>query len=148
MKSLSLPLALRFSALLGLMLLLSGCASFDLQAERDFDPTPFKTFFVVTNSNDNRAMDRHIAAALRARGYQVEVGPRTMMPDDNEIVVTYQDQWAWDFADHLASLRISMRPPEKTAMVATASLASRLPLREPPVATVNRLLDSLFAKKK
>jgi hypothetical protein len=138
-----------FRALLlaGLALLLSSCASVDTQLDRDFNPAKFERFFVVANSNDNRAMDRRIATALIARGYQAESGYLTMMPDDFQVVVTYQDQWAWDFRDHLASLRISMREPSKPQDFATAAMSSRLPLRESPNDSISRLLDRLFSRK-
>ncbi|WP_438481758.1 hypothetical protein [Oleiharenicola lentus] len=144
MKSFSLR-AFWFAAL---VLLLGGCASVDTQLDRDLNPVKFQRFFVVQNANDNRAMDRRIAEALRARGYQAENGYLTMMPDDYQVIVTFQDQWAWDFKDHLASLRISMREANKPQNFANASLAARLPLREDPSVSINRLLDRLFSGAK
>lgn len=141
-------LSLRVFLLLGLMGILAGCTSVSTQLDRDFNPAKFGKFYVVANSNDNRAMDRHIAEALRARGFQAESGYLTMMPDNFQVIVTYQDNWAWDFGDHLASLRITMREPNKPQGFATASLASSLPLREAPSVSINRLLDRLFSGPK
>ncbi|HRG55406.1 MAG TPA: hypothetical protein PLG56_05160, partial [Lacunisphaera sp.] len=53
---------------LGLGLLLGGCASFEATVDRGRSLQGVQRFFVVSNPNDNRALDQQIAAALRARG--------------------------------------------------------------------------------
>ncbi len=63
-----------------LALLLGGCASFDASVEGGQSLQGVQRFFVVSNLNDNRALDHQIAKALKARGLAAEVGPLTMMP--------------------------------------------------------------------
>ena len=136
----------RFLALLLLGLLLGGCASFEATIDRGRTLKGVQRFFVVSNSNDNRAVDHQIAMALKARGRTAEVGPLTMMPDDAQAVLTFQDHWAWDFGEHLVFLKLSVRVPSKSEAYASVVFSARVPLREKPAVTVNRLVESLLEK--
>jgi hypothetical protein len=126
--------------------LLLGCASFDASVEGGQSLQGVQRFFVVSNLNDNRALDHQIAQALRARGLVAEVGPLTMMPDDTQAVVTFQDHWAWDFGEHLNFLRINVRKPSQQQSYASATFSARVPLREPATVTLNRLVGTLLEK--
>jgi hypothetical protein len=126
--------------------LLGGCASFDASVEGDRSLKPVQRFFVVSNLNDNRALDHQIAAALRARGRTAEVGPLTMLPDDAQAVVTFQDHWAWDFGEHLVFLKINVRDPSASQSYASVTFNARVPLREKTPVTVNRLVEALLEK--
>ena len=139
----ALPLRL---VLVGLVLLLGGCASVDATMEGGRTLKGVQRFFVVSNLNDNRALDQQIAAALRAQGRTVEVGPLTMMPDETQAVITFQDHWAWDFGEHLVFLRIEVRPPRSPQTYGNVTFSARVPLREAPTATVKRLVDELLKK--
>jgi hypothetical protein len=130
----------------GLAALLSGCASFDAAVEGGRSLKSVQRFFIVSNPNDNRALDHQIAGALRARGRTAEVGPLTMMPDDAQAVVSFQDHWAWDFGEHLVFLKISVRDPSASQAYASVTFSARVPLREKTPVTVNRLVESLLAK--
>ncbi len=133
-------------AFLGLAILLGGCASYEATVDRGRSLKGLQHFFVVSNSNDNRAVDHQIANALKARGRTAEVGPLTMMPDDAQAVVTFQDHWAWDFGEHLVYLKILVREPNKPDTYASVVFSARVPLREKPVVTVNRLVEALLEK--
>jgi hypothetical protein len=126
--------------------LLGGCASFDASVERGRSLKSVQRFFVLSNLNDNRALDHQIAAALRARGRTAEVGPLTMLPDDAQAVVTFQDHWAWDFGEHLVFLKINVRDPSASQSYASVTFNARVPLREKTPVTVNRLVEALLEK--
>lgn len=129
-----------------LALLLGGCASFDAAVEGGQSLKGVRRFFVVSNLNDNRALDHQIAHALKARGLTAEVGPLTMMPDDTQAVVTFQDHWAWDFGEHLVFLKINVRKPSQEQTYASATFSAKVPLREPATVTLRRLVDTLLEK--
>lgn len=129
-----------------LALLPGGCASFDASVEGGHSLQGVQRFFVVSNLNDNRALDHQIAQALRACGLTAEVGPLTMMPDDTQAVVTFQDHWAWDFGEHLVFLKINVRKPSQEQTYASATFNARVPLREPATVTLRRLVDTLLKK--
>lgn len=140
------PFLIRVLLLAGLALLLSGCASTDASVEGGRSLKGVQRFFVLSNLNDNRALDHQIALALKARGRTAEVGPLTMMPDDAQAVVAFQDHWAWDFGEHLVFLRINVRKPSQEQSFASATFSARVPLREPATVTLNRLVGTLLEK--
>jgi hypothetical protein len=137
---------LRLLFVTGLALALGGCASVDASVDSGRSLKKVQHFFVVSNLNDNHALDQQIAAALRAHDRTVEVGPLTMMPDEAQAVVAFQDHWAWDFGEHLVFLRITVRDPSASQSYAAVTFDARVPLHETPAATVKRLVDSLLAK--
>ncbi|HEY8994564.1 MAG TPA: hypothetical protein VIM71_07885 [Lacunisphaera sp.] len=126
---------------------LAGCASYSASHQRSLADT--RRFFVLSNANDNRALDHQIATALRARGFEADTGPLTMMPDDAQVVVTYQDQWTWDFGDHLVYLQISVRSRRSPSQhLATATFSTRLPTRKPTDGIVAELVGKLLESGK
>lgn len=124
--------------------LLAGCASYDTEVVRGRSLAGVQRFFVVSNPNDNRALDHQIMAALQARGYTAETGPRTMMPDDTQAIVSYQDRWTWDFGDRLVYLQIGVRDRKSSQTYATATFSTRLPTRKPIPAIVDELVGQLL----
>ena len=137
MKRVLLP-----SVLLLALAFFAGCASYHASHSRSLEGT--RRFFVLSNANDNRALDHQIANALRARGFTAETGPITMMPDDAQAVVTYQDQWTWDFGDHLVYLQVSVRDRKSTQNLASATFSTRLPTRTPTSGIVDGLVGKLL----
>jgi hypothetical protein len=140
------PSAPRAFLWLSLALLFGGCASYDAHVVQGHSLTGLQRFFIVTGPNDNHAIDHRIAEALQARGGKVEIGPLTMMPEDTQGVITYQDRWAWDFGEHLVYLQIDVREPEQPQSFATVNFTASVPLREDYPVTVNRLVEKLFGQ--
>ena len=138
------PAMLRLPLILGLGLLLGGCASYDAQIERGKSLAGMQRFFVVSNLNDNHALDHRIAEAIKSHGFAADTGPLTMLPDQTQVIVAYQDRWSWDFGDHLVYLSFSARDAITSEPVATVSFSASIPLREPAPATVARLVDRLL----
>jgi hypothetical protein len=126
------------------VLLLGGCASFQVDAPSAGGLTGVQRFFVVSNLSDNHALDQRIVAALRARGLVAESGPLTMMPGDTQATVTFQDHWNWDFGEHLVYLKITVRKLESNEPLAGATFSARIPLKESAIETVGRLVGSMF----
>src|SRR5689334_7068633 len=118
----------RLFLILSLGLLLGGCASFDSSLDSGRSLKKVQRFLIVSNHNDNRALDQQIAAALKAHGRTAEVGPLTMMPEDTQAVVGYVDSWAWDFGEHLVFLKISVRDPAKEQYYASTTFSATVPL--------------------
>lgn len=136
----------RVPVLLVVGLLLGGCASFEASVERGRSLRDLRRVFILSNPTDNRALDQQIARAFKARGRTVEIGPQTMMPDDTQAVVAFQDHWAWDFGEHLVFLKITVRDPFASQPYASVTFSARVPVREPTAATVSRLVDTLLEK--
>ena len=145
----TLPALLRL-ILLGVLpaLLLGGCATYDAEIVRGKSLAGVSQFFVVSNLNDNHALDHRIAEALQARGLQADIGPLTMMPEKTQAIVTYQDRWTWDFGDHLVYLTINARDALSNAPIAAVTYSVSIPKREPLPVTIAGLVDRLFPAKK
>lgn len=137
MKRVFLPFVLLLS--LGFF---TGCASYHASHNRSLEG--LRHYFVLTNANDNRALDHQIAGALHARGFATGTGPVTMMPDETQAVVTYQDQWTWDFGDHLVYLQINVRDRKSNQTLASATFSTRLPTRTPTTGIVAGLVGRLL----
>lgn len=139
------PLALVLSLLLAG--LLGGCASSHAVVEGGARVTELQRVFVLTNANDNRALDRQIVNALRARGLTADSGPRTMMPEDTQAVVAYDDHWSWDFGDRLQVLRLIVREVRKGDTLAIVEFSAKIPGRRSPASIVDDLVAKLFAAR-
>ena len=138
----------RALVLIGLGLLLPGCSAVTGQLDRTRSLKGIQHFFVLSNLNDNHAIDQHIAAVLQSRGRDASSGPLTMMPDDAQAVVTYQDHWSWDFGEHLMYLVISVHQANSQRQYATVTFQVRVPLRKSPADIVADLVDQLLADPK
>jgi hypothetical protein len=134
--------------LAGLLLLLGGCTSYDAQIERNHSFTGVKRLFVVSNQNDNHGLDRLVANSLIARGFVAETGPLTMMGDDTQAIVMYEDHWTWDFGDHLVHLQLTVRDPKSPLTYAMASFGAKVPSRQPTSVIVDELVAKLLAARK
>jgi len=144
MKTARLPLL----AFFGSFLLLGGCASFDADTDalifHKQGVTKLTRFFVLSNLNDNHALDRRIVEALQARGLTADSGPMTMMPDNTQAVISFQDRWSWDFGEHLVYLKLSACSPDSNEILAAATFSATIPLKEPVPQMVGRLVARLF----
>ena len=141
------PVFLRALILLGSVLLLGGCSSIDADAPRGAGLAKTQRFFVVSNLNDNHALGERIAAVLQARGLTASTGPLTMMPDNTQAIVTYQDHWSWDFGEHVDYLRLTVRAPDSNETLGGATYNSRVPGKESVAETVSQLVLRLFDRK-
>ena len=137
-----LPLA----ALLSLFGLLAGCTSYEAQVDRGRPLTGVHRFFVLTSPNDGHGLDHQIAAALTNRGHQAETGPVTMLPEDSDAIVVYQDHWTWDFGDHLLYLQITVRDRKSSQSYGTVTFSAKVPTSKPPAEIADELVGKLFAK--
>jgi len=119
-----------------------GCTS--VSTRKVVDLSRFQSFFVVTRLNENHRLDEAIVAGLRRQGRIAAAGPRTMMPPDTEVVVTYDARWTWDFRNYLIELNVefhTVSPPKKLAD-ARRYQPSLVP--KPPEEVVRGLLEPLF----
>jgi len=141
-------LSLGFASLLVLgTLLLAGCSSYE---SRPAGPkvSGQKRIFIRSNQNDNNALDSQIVAALKLRGYESDCGPLTMMPDDTQVIVTYEDHWTWDFGDHLAYLQIAAQDRKTGEMYGSAVFQAKIPTKKSIPKIIGELVDRILADAK
>lgn len=94
--------------LLGFVALAAGCAS--LTTEGRVDLGKRRHVWVEQRLNDNLGVGRKLVGELQALGYDATVGPLTMMPDNTELIVTYDAREEWDFRAYLIELNVAVRP--------------------------------------
>ena len=127
--------------------LLAGCSTYNAKVERGRTLDGVQHYFVQGNLNDNRAIDVLVAAALKARGYEAENGPLTMMPDATQAIVSYQDHWTWDFGDRLVYLNVTVRERKTGQTYATATFSAKVPTGKPLSRIVDELVGQFLPKK-
>jgi hypothetical protein len=128
--------------------LLAGCTSYEAQVEKGRAHAGVKRFFVLTNPNDGHAIDHLVAVALTNRGFEADSGPLTMMPDETEAIVSYQDRWTWDFGDHLVYLQIAVRDRKSIQAYANVVFSAKVPSHKHPADIVDDLVGRLLPGKK
>jgi|GEM_PF-574407 len=132
-----------------LALALSGCATKPTaQRNSELSLAQFHRIYVETRLNDNHAIDATIAAELRRRGFAASHGHLTMMPEDTEVLITYDARWTWDFRSYLIELHLSASTAQTRKPIANGHLR-QLGLRpKAPEALIARLFDQFLAKGK
>jgi hypothetical protein len=101
-----------------LLFLFAGCSSVDTHFDVSGDVRGFHHVFVRSASNDSNNVDQLIVQELLRLGYDASSGPRTMMPDNAEIVVDYESQWDWDFRTYMIRLSLTVRSVRTEAKLA------------------------------
>ncbi|WP_404422220.1 hypothetical protein [Nibricoccus sp. IMCC34717] len=128
---------------------LAGCASYSVQREHQAEALQQRRkVWVKENFDDNRAMAVRIAEAFRARGFEVGVGPLTMMPPGFQAVVEYRDAWAWDFRDHLVGLELKLLDPKSSALLAIGRYEDPISMLDTPTEVAGRLVETLYSAGK
>lgn len=128
--------------------LLAGCASYEQVIAPSASLDNVKHFFVLTNPNDSRGIAHQIVGALRVRDRRAETGPATMMPEETQMIVTYEDAWSWDFGEHLVYLQISVRDRRSNVPASTARFATRLPSRRSTAQIVSDVVEQVLSGQK
>ena len=129
---------------LAALLLVAGCSSVSTRKVVALDR--FQRFFVERRLNENNHLDALIVAELQRLGRQAASGPRTMMPENTEVLVTYDARWTWDFKTYLIELNLEFHTvfPEKKLADGRYYQPSVKP--KPPTDVVRGLIVPLFGK--
>jgi hypothetical protein len=135
---------MRSLLVLVLVALAAGCASH--QTRKVVDLAPFKRIYVVQRLGDDHRLNEFFAAELRAHGHIATTGPRTMLPEDADAVLTYTDRWEWDFKNYLIELNLEVHTARTNKKLADGRYFQPTPKPKPPEQVVRELLASLFAK--
>lgn len=121
----------------------TGCASLDIQGRANLGRHP--RVFVEERLNDNLGIHRTIARELGALGYETSTGPLTMMPDEAQLVVTYDARETWDFRPYLIELNVTVRPArDYNRVIATARYFRPGLTSKSPDLMVRETLEKLF----
>ena len=121
----------------------AGCAQ--LTREGLGDLSKFRHVFVEQRLNDNVNAHRLLVAELRALGYEAESGWLTLMPENTQLIVTYDVRETWDFRPYIIELSAAVRPAKDyNRIVATARYFRPGVTNKPPEEMVRELTRTLF----
>jgi lysyl-tRNA synthetase class I len=126
-------------------LVLAGCSS--IETRKVVDLSRFKHIYVEHRLTDDRRLDEMIVQELLRLGYDASRGPLTMMPDNADAVLSYEDRWEWDFKTYLIELTVNVRTARTTKKLADGHFYQPTPNSKPPAEVVSKVLTPLFAKK-
>jgi hypothetical protein len=126
-----------------LALVLAGCAQ--LTREGRGDLSVHRRVFVEQRLNDSLGVHRFLVQELRALGYDATSGWLTELPEDAQLVVTYDARETWDFRPYLIELNVAVRPArDYHRVVATARYFRPGVTNKRPEAMVRELATTLF----
>lgn len=126
------------------MLLLASCASVHVQKEAGTNVTRFKKIYVEHRLADGRGIDLLIVQELQRLGYEASSGPLTMTPADTGAIVTYDDEWNWDFTLYMITLYVQVRNARTGQVLASLDYGHPAIGNKSPAAMVKGAIDPLF----
>lgn len=127
------------------LLAMAGCAS--VETRKVGDLSRLKHVFVEHRLTDDRHLDEMLTQELTKLGYSASYGPLTMLPDNADAVLSYEDRWEWDFKTYLIELKVTVHTARTNKKLAEGSYYQPTPNSKPPAEVVNRVLVPIFAKK-
>jgi hypothetical protein len=130
--------------LLSLVVLLTACSTLDTFQVPNTDLSKVRSFFVIHRLTDNHHIDDAIVDHLKSLGYEASAGHLTMMPQRAEAVVTYRDEWAWDFKTYLIQLDIEIRQAHTDRPIARGTYRQPTLITKSPAIVIERIFARLL----
>jgi hypothetical protein len=133
--------------LLAITLLLAACSSLSIQKQAGANLTRSQKVYVERRFADGRGIDQLIVQELSRLGYDASSGPLTMTPPDTQTVLTYIDEWNWDFTLYMIGLEVQVRDARSGQVLATAHYNHPAMSGKSPAGMVKAVIDPLFARR-
>jgi hypothetical protein len=146
-QAMNLPTRRPFRAIAALAgaVLLGGCAQLSTRALPKSDVGSYKHVFVEQRLADNYGVADAMAKELRDMGYDASSGALTMKPADAELIVSYDDMWAWDFNTYMVEFDVQVRAAHTDKILAVGHYyRPSMVFGHPPAAMIRELLAKLF----
>jgi hypothetical protein len=140
-----LPMKHLWFPVLLLTAVLAGCSSMNTRAVVDL--APFKRIYVIHRLTDDHHIDELLVRELQQLGHEASSGPRTLLPENTDAILTYEDRWEWDFKTYLIELNLELHTARTEKKLADGHYLQQTPRSKPPVEVVHDLLSSLFKAK-
>jgi uncharacterized protein YceK len=133
--------------LIAVLLLCAGCSTVETHVETTTNLRRFHHVFVRSASNDSNNVDQLIVLELQRLGYDAASGPRTMMPDNTQVVIAYDSEWDWDFRTYLIRLTLIVRDARSEAKLGESRVFHPGVTNKTPADLVRLVVDPLFGPK-
>jgi hypothetical protein len=123
---------------------LVGCSAVSSHVGPDAHLDHVQHVFVEQNPGDGRNIDQLIARGLRDLGYDAAAGPLTMSPDGTDVIVSYDDEWTYDFTTYMISLQLRVRDARTAAPLADSKIFRPSVTGQAPSAMIGKALRRIF----
>ncbi len=132
------------AALLGAALL-AGCAQMSTHSLPKADISHYKHIFVEHRLADSYGVADEVARQLRAMGYDASAGALTMLPEEAELIVSYDDMWTWDFNTYMIEFDMQVRLAHSDRILAVGHYYKpTMVFGRPPEGMIHELLAKMF----
>jgi hypothetical protein len=137
---------LRWSVFLAVALSLAACAKLSSRVTPNTDLNRYETYFVVRHAKDIRLIDEIIRDEMVLLGLKTDSGTIGQKPPNVDVIVTYEDRWAWDMTTYMLSLTIDFRDARNNVLLATGQSYRPSLERKPPQEMAREVLQSIMQK--
>jgi hypothetical protein len=124
-------------------LFLVGCASLDVDRVPGRSVDAGQSFYVEKLPADGRGIEQVIADQLNLMGFSAGSGPAREHDKDTDVLVTYQDRWAWDITMYMRQLDIQFRDPQTLEAWVSANSRKDSLTRKPPAEMAREALEAM-----
>jgi len=135
---------IRMASLAWAAILLGACASVESARAPDANVHKLKSFYVVRVPEDERGIEKLIAARLEKMGLAASSGDADRPAEPVDAIVTYQDRWMWDITMYMIKLSVQLHDPQSGAVIARAEATRPSLQRKSPQGMVEEVLGELF----
>jgi hypothetical protein len=137
----------KLSVLFCLLPLMAACSSLKVRTIPAARLNGYHNVFVEHELSDGRSVDLFIMRKLQSMGYEADAGALTMKPVDAELIVTYQDDWTFDFTTYLIELNVQVRDARNGRELAIARYFKPSITGDVTSDMVDPLIERLFGGK-
>jgi hypothetical protein len=123
---------------------LGACATLESAKAPDANVKDLKSFYVTRVPEDERGIEKMIAARLSTMGYLAASGDAPQSPNPVDAVVTYQDRWMWDITMYMIKLDVQVHDGNSGAVIARAQAVRPSLQRKSPEGMVQEVLGEIF----
>jgi hypothetical protein len=125
--------------------LLAGCGHINTRVLPNADIGAYKHIFVEHRLADSYGVADEIARQLRIMGYDATSGALTMMPPGEDLIVSYDDMWTWDFNNYMIEIDVQVRSARGDKILAVGHyFRPSMVFGHPPADMIHELLVKLF----
>jgi hypothetical protein len=136
---------LRTLFLLAASALLAGCAHINTRVLPEANIGSYKHIFVEHRLADSFGVADEIARQLQIMGYDAAAGATTMMPAGEDLIVSYDDMWTWDFNSYMIEIDVQVRSARGGKILAVGHyFRPSMVFGHPPADMIHELLVKLF----
>lgn len=97
--------------------------------------------YVECRPEEDAGICRLLTANLQSHGFAAQSGTETP-PAETQVVVTYEDRWAWDMGRYLLTLRVDLRDPHTNVLLATSQVFATSLVRRSPERMAREAIDA------